>query len=347
MREHWRELKKIGNLLPGPSAVAPTALDAASVEQADPAGVRMAWADAYAKLAQHHREDPRYDVPHHDRITADEHIEDEDGPTEEQRAAGDELNAPLTRAEVEASVKRLQRGKAVGSDGITVELLKEGGPAMIDCLYALCCLVWRASEVPLDWLRGVVVPLHKSGDRRDPLNYRPITLLSIVGKVYSSVLCTRLTPWAERHGVLVPEQGGFRPGRGCAEHLFALTELISMRRTAKLTTYACFIDIKKAYDTVWHAGLMAKLQRCGIHGSMYRALGSLYAGCESTIRLGAQLGFTDFFPIETGVRQGCILSPPDPPRPQELYNTTWCMLFSGGRVYFRGGGKRFSVFCVS
>jgi hypothetical protein len=82
-----------------------------------------------------------------------------------------------------------------------------------------------------------------------------------------------------------------------------------MRRTAKLTTYACFIDIKKAYDTVWHAGLMAKLQRCGIHGSMYRALGSLYAGCESTIRLGAQLGFTDFFPIETGVRQGCILSP--------------------------------------
>ena len=60
---------------------------------------------------------------------------------------------------------------------------------------------------------------------------------------------------------------------------------------------------------MWHAGLKAKLRRYGIHGRMYAALCSLYAGCESTIRLGGTLGYTDFFPIQTGVRQGCILSP--------------------------------------
>ena len=79
-------------------------------------------------------------------------------------------------------------------------------------------------------------------------------------------------------------------------------------------TYTCFIDIKKAYDTVWHEGLKLKLLEYGITGAMYRAICGLYAGCESTIRLssgggGAHAVYTDFFPIETGVRQGCILSP--------------------------------------
>ena len=90
---------------------------------------------------------------------------------------------------------------------------------------------------------------------------------------------------------------------------FALTELIKTRRLQGQRTYACFIDIRKAYDTVWHAGLKAKLLQCGLHGRMYAALCSLYQGGESTIRLGPQLGYSDFFPIETGVRQGCILSP--------------------------------------
>src|SRR6185437_15568379 len=136
-----------------------------------------------------------------------------------------------------------------------------------------------------------------------------ITLLSLVGKVYTGVLCARLTDWAEKRGVLVEEQGGFRARRGCPEQVFALTELIKMRQRMKIDTYACFIDIKKAYDTVWHSGLKDKLKRYGIHGRMYAAICSLYAGCESTVRLGGTLGYTEFFPIETGVRQGCILSP--------------------------------------
>jgi hypothetical protein len=179
----------------------------------------------------------------------------------------------------------------------------------LESLHYLCTMAFTAAEVPMDWLRGVVVPLYKDGDRRAPLNYRPITLLSLVGKVYTGVLCARLTKWAEQQGVIVQEQGGFRAKRGCPEQVFALTELIKMRQRAKLDTYACFIDIKKAYDTVWHAGLKAKLKQYGIHGRMYSALCSLYACCESTIRLGGALGYTDFFPIETGVRQGCILSP--------------------------------------
>ena len=209
--------------------------------------------------------------------------------------AEEQLNSNITEAEVRDSMRRLHRGKAAGCDGISAELLKEGGSGMVESVHYLCELVFARSEVPMDWLRGVVVPLHKDGDRRVPLNYRPITLLSLVGKVYTGVLCERLTKWSELRGVLVPEQGGFRAKRGCPEQVFALTELIKMRQRAKLDTYACFIDIKKAYDTVWHAGLKVKLQQYGIHGRMYAALCSLYAGCESTIRLGGVLGYTEFY----------------------------------------------------
>src|SRR6185312_4304771 len=219
------------------------------------------------------------------------------------------LNDDIELAEVEVSVKHLLTGKAVGPDAIPSEALKHGGDAMLAALHQLCRLVWRQGEVPMDWLRGVIVPLYKDGDKLLPANHRPITLLSIVGKVYSGILHARLLAWSERHNIIVPEQGGFRPGRGCAEHLFTLTELIKMRRLQGKRTYACFIDIKKAYDTVWHDGMKIKLLQYGIHGRMYAAICSLYAACESSIKLGGELGYTSFFPVDTGVRQGCILSP--------------------------------------
>jgi hypothetical protein len=307
LREHWQQLKRVGNMQPSVLAVPAAVLDAGGVEQGDAAEVRRQWQQAWAQLAEHRADDKRYSADFHSRVERGECIEAE--ASAEERASAAVLNNDITLEEVHDSLQRLHRGKAVGCDGVSAEVLKEGGPAMVESLHYLCSLAFIAADVPMDWLRGVVVPLHKDGDRRAPLNYRPITLLSLVGKVYTGVLCERLTQWAEQRGVIVPEQGGFRAKRGCPEQVFALTELIKMRQRQKKDTYACFIDIKKAYDTVWHAGLQAKLKQYGIHGRMHEALSSLYAGCESTIRLGGVLGHTEFFPIETGVRQGCILSP--------------------------------------
>lgn len=220
-----------------------------------------------------------------------------------------ELNLPITLSEVCLSVGRLQNHKAAGADGIVGEMLKQGGDSLLACVHLLCVAMFKTGNIPMDWLRGVIVPLHKDGDKRDPLNYRPITLLSIAGKVYAGVLHARLIKWSESNNIIVPEQGGFRPQRGCAEQIFTLTELIRIRRARKQSTFACFIDIRKAYDTVWHDGLKVKLREYGIHGGMYNAIVSMYAACESTVRLGEELGFTEFFNIDTGVRQGCILSP--------------------------------------
>jgi hypothetical protein len=105
-----------------------------------------------------------------------------------QIAAAVALNSAIKLDEVHDSVRSLFNSKAPGTDGIVSEVLKNGGPKMEECLHVLCGRVFWQGEVPMDWPRGVVVPLHKDGSKKEPLNYRPVTLLSIVGKVYTGIL---------------------------------------------------------------------------------------------------------------------------------------------------------------
>jgi len=92
-------------------------------------------------------------------------------------------------------------------------VLKRGGDQVENAVYLLCVKVWEEEKLPKDWTKGIICPIFKDGDKRDTNNYRGITLLSIVGKVYAQVINERLMRWSERNKVLVEEQGGFRPHR--------------------------------------------------------------------------------------------------------------------------------------
>ena len=144
-------------------------------------------------------------------------------------------------------------------------------------------------------------------DNRDPLNYRGITLLSVVGKVYTRVLTERLVRIAERKGGgIVEEQGGFRPGRGTEDQLFVLTEILRSRGSQR-TTYTTFIDVKKAYDTVWRNGLWKRMWDEGVRGKMWRVVKEMYSVVQSAVLVGEDQ--TEWFDLSTGVRQGCVMSP--------------------------------------
>ena len=153
----------------------------------------------------------------------------------------------------------------------------------------------------------MIFPLYKEGDNRDPLNYRGITLLSVVGKVYTRVLTERLVRFAERKGGgIVEEQGGFRPGRGTEDQLFVLTEILRSRGSQR-TTYTAFIDVKKAYDTVWRNGLWKRMWDEGVRGKMWRVVKEMYSVVQSAVLVGEDQ--TEWFDLSTGVRQGCVMSP--------------------------------------
>jgi hypothetical protein len=103
---------------------------------------------------------------------------------------------------------------------------------------------------------GVIVPVYKKGDATDPANYRPITLGSSLDKLYNLVLNQRIMDHLEATNNLHEAQQGFRPGRSAADNIFMLRTCLDARKHNKLDTYMLFLDIEKAYDRVWRAGLL-------------------------------------------------------------------------------------------
>ena len=141
-------------------------------------------------------------------------------------------------------------------------------------------------ETFLQNLQGLIFPLFKGGGedaKVDTGKYRGITLLSIVGKIYTSILNSRITDFIERSNSLLDEQAGFRKGRSTVDQLYILTEII---RNRKSPTFCGFLDVAKAYDRVWRDGLWFQLRQSGISGKMWRVIKNIYQTVESSILLG-------------------------------------------------------------
>ena len=97
---------------------------------------------------------------------------------------------------------------------------------------------------------GLIVSLFKKGDKEDPGNYRGITLLSVVGKVFCKILNDRLVQYLDKSSKIHEGQAGFRAGRCCIDNIFTLNELIQGRLKEGKKTFSFFLDIQKAYDSV-------------------------------------------------------------------------------------------------
>ncbi len=220
-------------------------------------------------------------------------------------APHDVLDVAFKAEEVAEAIGATKAGKAAGFDGVQVEVIKAGGDAMIASLTQLFNKAWASEELPDDWGRGLIVPIHKKGARDLCDNYRPITLLSVVGKMFGKVMNNRLQKVVDP--LILDEQGGFRKGRGSLDQAFVLAETLQRRRVEKKTTYCAFIDIRKAYDTVWRAGLWARLWESRVRGKMWRMLRTMLSDVQSCVRIEGQM--SEWFDVPLGVRQGCVLSP--------------------------------------
>ena len=121
------------------------------------------------------------------------------------------------------------------------------------------------------------------------------------------LLESRLAQWAEARGARAPAQAGFRPDHRTTDHIFTLQTLISQARAHHRPLYCCFVDFKKAFDSVPRELLWQRLRDADINGAMLAALQSLYT--TVTARASTPAGLTDPFPCDLGVKQGCPLSP--------------------------------------
>jgi Reverse transcriptase (RNA-dependent DNA polymerase) len=211
-------------------------------------------------------------------------------------------DGPITSAEVESAISKLQRYKSAGDDNIPAELLKCGGATIEVALTELFNVIWSSELAPSSWRHGVIVSLFKCGDRTDCGNYRPITLLRVIDKLYTAILGARLLKALPLHD----HQFAFRPGRGTADPLFALSSTVQQRKTQGKRTYAFFLDVRKAYDTVWHPGLFYKLYHKGVRGKLWRMIRDIYSKGTACARLNGR--DSAHYPILQGVAQGDPMS---------------------------------------
>jgi hypothetical protein len=117
----------------------------------------------------------------------------------------------------------------------------------------------------------------------------------------------RLYAWSEAENKLHDTQGGFRPGRRCADQLFTLRETVSERRERGKSTYLCYVDVRKAYDKVWRDGLWLSLWRMGMRSNMYRMIKSMFSTMRRQVTIEG--GVSAEFGIDLGVAQGAVTSP--------------------------------------
>ena len=224
------------------------------------------------------------------------------------------LDASIELHEVTKAVKQLRNGKAVGVDGVPIELIKLGGVAVTSALCRMLNLFLRYERTPREWSRGEISPLLKKPtlERRDPASYRPITLLTHLSKVYTSVIHARLSDWCERRGLLHEGVGGFRAKRSATDQAYTLYTLCKLKaRRERRRSYLCFVDLTQAYDNVWRDGLWWKMRHeFGVTGLLLRVIRQLYESVplESRYVLNGEW-HTPWVRMERGLRQGCVLSP--------------------------------------
>ena len=227
--------------------------------------------------------------------------------SEREDSGSEGLQREFTREEVKKCVAKLNNRKAAGADQIVNEFMKYGGEGMLTMMVMLYNWIWKNEYAPKRWREGVVVNLFKKGDKADPGNYRGITLLSTVGKTFCKILNDRMGTMMEKEGKVSEGQAGFRPNRSCVDHVYTLGKIIQGRKDAGLTTYCFFLDVQKAYDTVWRNGLWKKLWEIGIRGKMWRMMKSMTECARSAVMLDGEI--SNYVDILQGVAQGCTLSP--------------------------------------
>ena len=218
-----------------------------------------------------------------------------------------ELDLPITVEEILKAISELSNGKASGNDRFLNEFFINGKETLCPYFHILFNKIFLSGYFPESWSAGEIIPLHKKGDKNNVDNYRGITLLSTLGKLFSRILNNRLTTWAETYSVYIEAQAGFREHMSTTDNIFVLHGLITHSLNNDQQLFCSFIDFSKAFDYVVRDVLWFKFLQFGVRGKMLDIIVSMYKNVKSQVKINNKL--SESFSCMTGVRQGECLSP--------------------------------------
>jgi hypothetical protein len=218
------------------------------------------------------------------------------------------LDMDISASEVTISLNKLKNNKTPGPDQLSTEFYKYLPENWIEYLTKMFNKVWNNNELPNDWTQVEIKTIYKKGNKLDPKNYRCIALTNTILKVFTQILTTRLSNWAESKHILPEEQSGFRTQRSCVDNLFILLSLIQLQLGyRRKPLYVIFVDFEAAFDSVEHHLLFHKLHKLSVSSKLINILKSIYN--KLTMFVTVESNRSNKIPIKKGILQGDPISP--------------------------------------
>ena len=167
-------------------------------------------------------------------------------------------------------IRVLNPNKVHGWDDISVKMIELSDVALVPPLKIIFTNCLRRGIFPQIWKHANVVPVHKKNEKNVKANYRPISLLPVFGKILENLIYDSLYSHLVSCELLNPNQSGFRPGDLTVNQMISITHTIfeAFDCNPPLDVRSVYLDISKAFDRVWHDGLIYKLKRCGVSGQL-------------------------------------------------------------------------------
>ena len=175
-------------------------------------------------------------------------------------------------------IRSLDQNKAHGHDEISIRMIKLCASSISKPLHLIFRNCLETESFPKEWKKANIIPVHKKGDKQLITNYRPVSLLPICGKVFEKIIFNSLFVYLNNNNLLNSNQSGFRPGDSCVNQLISITHDIykAFDANPSLEVRGVFLDLSKAFDKVWHDGLLYKLRRMIICGEYLGLIDSFF-----------------------------------------------------------------------
>lgn len=218
------------------------------------------------------------------------------------------VNEPITAEEIAETIAGQKKNSAPGKDGITWALVRRLPESAIEWLREIynACLI--QGHFPRTWKVATVLMFGKPGkDPTLPSSYRPISLLPVIGKLFEKLILTRIRDHCTEHNTIPLHQYGFTRTTSTQHAILNLSTHLTNACNSQLYSPALFLDIHRAFDTVWHDGLVKKLHDINLPLYLVKLLQHYLHNRTASVKVNST--FSQPITLGAGVPQGAILSP--------------------------------------